>query len=143
MVTITAPLRASKAVPHTTAVSAVAVFRGHSADAMYPIKVVVPWEHLNHVSAISITFRVPPGFDAEVVLAEPAYVLCEGRVTEDSALDPSAAPLAAGVEVLVNTASAPFPCGVKFTDRAGSMGAVLGEAGETLTFEAYSRLFTR
>ena len=143
MVTITAPLRTSKAVPHTTAVSAVAVFRGHDTDAMYPIKVVVPWEHLGRVSHVSLTFGVPRGFEAEVVLVEPSYVLCESRVVEDAALDGSAAPLPAGVEVVVRSDGEPFPCGVKFTNRGGTLGAALGETGETLAFQAFSRLYSR
>jgi hypothetical protein len=138
MVTIAAPLRTSKTVPHTTAVSAVAVFRGQDADAMYPIKVVGPWEHLDRVSHVSLTFRAPRGFAAEVAMVEPAYVLCESRVVDDADLDPSAAPLVAGVEVVVRSEGEPFQCGVKFTDRTGTMGAVLGETGETLAFEAYS-----
>ena len=143
MVTIAAPIRETRAVPHTTAVSAVAVLRGQGVDAVYPIKVVVPWEHLDHVSHVSLTFRVPRGFQAEVVLVEPANALCERRVVEDDALDGSSAPLASCVEVVVSSDREPFPCGIKYTDRLGGAGAYLGGAGETLAFQAYSRLYAR
>jgi len=110
---------------------------------MYPIKIVVPWGCLAHVSHVSLTFHVPRGFEAEVVMVEPAYVLCEKRVVEDTALDGSATPLASSVEVIVASNGEPFPCGVKYTDRLGGAGAYLGESGETLAFEAYSRLYAR
>jgi len=110
---------------------------------MYPIRIVVPWEHLGRISHVSLTFRAPCGFEAEVLMVEPAYVLCERRVIEDTALDASAAPLPTAVEVVVSADGEPFPCGVKYTDQLGGAGAFLGETGETLAFEAYSRLYTR
>lgn len=64
-------------------------------------------------------------------------------MVEDAALDRSATPLASSVEVVVASNSEPFPCGVKYTDRLGGAGAHLGESGETLSFEAYSRLYVR
>ena len=143
MVTIAAPVRASKAVPRTTAVSAVAVLRGRSADAMYPIKVVVPWEHLTEISMVSLTLRVPRGFTGEVVIVEPGYVLCETHMVEDASLDETAAPLKATIDVVVEAAVQRFPCGAKFADRSGSFGAVVGTTGETLTLETFSRLYSR
>lgn len=143
MVIITAPVSGSKAVPHTTAVSAVAVLRGEGADAMFPIKVVVPWEHLKSVAHVTVRVRAPRGFSGEVMTVEPAIVLCERSIVEDERLDHSAEPLAAGVEVVVRSHGEPFPCGVKFTDGEGAAGAVVGKSGEPLVFRAYSRLYRR
>lgn len=143
MVTITAPRPGTRAVPHTTAVNAIAVLRGESADAMFPIKVVVPWEHLKSLASVRITLRAPAGFRAELVITEPVGTLCEQSVTCDSTLDPRAEPLGAGFEVEVRTAGGTFPCGVKFTNSAGAAAAVVGEARELLAFQAFSRLYRR
>lgn len=143
MVTITAARPGAAAVPHTTAVSAIAVLRGEGADAMFPIKVVVPWEHLKGVVSVGLTLRAPAGFQAELVITEPAGALCERMVVIDGALDAQAEPLAAGFEVVVRAGGEAFPCGVKFTNRAGAAGAVVGEADEVLTFQAFSRLYRR
>lgn len=143
MVIITAPVSGSKAVPHTTAVSAVAVLRGKGADAMFPVKVVVPWEHLKSIARVTVKVRAPRGFTAEVVMVEPATVLCERSAAEDGELDALAEPLAAGFEIVVHADGEPFTSGVKFTNGAGTTGAAIGEAGEPLVFKAYSRLYRR
>ena len=133
----------SALLPRTTAVSAVAVFKGASCDGMFPVKVQVPWEHLADVRLVTLAFHVPRGFDPEIMLIEPAYVLCQATAVEDDALDPESAPLATMVEVIVETDGVPFHCGVKFEGRNGMSAAVTGETSEELKVEAFSRRYPR
>lgn len=143
MVTIAAPLRSSKAVPHTTAVSAVAVLRSEVADAMFPIKVVVPWEHVADVSRVRLTVCIPDGFSGEIVLVEPSYVLAETRLAPASETSTGGPHIRIAIEAEIETSGADFACGAKFPDDSGSLAAVVGITGERLTFEATARLYRR
>lgn len=143
MVTIAAPVGSSSSVPRTTAVSAVAVLRSPDADAMFPLKLVVPWEHVDDVARVRLAVAVPEGFVGEVVLVEPAYVLAETQLLPAPATGVEGAHIRIAIEAEVESAGPEFSCGVKFPDQTGSFGAAVGVTGERLCFEAYSRVYCR
>ena len=104
------------AIPRTAAVNVVAVYRSGVADALFPLKVLVPWEQLDHVLTVELTFFVPADYQAEVVVSEPTYVLCSSRTVREAAPSGGASPLPARVMVSVMNENGAMPFAVKFAN---------------------------
>ena len=86
---------------------------------------------------------MPSGYDAEVVVGEGNYALCETHAVLDTSLDPVARPLAALVNIHVQSASSPFGFGAKFSNSHGQNGAEPGLTGVCLRIATWSRVYTR
>ncbi len=129
--------------PRTAAVSVVAVYRSHSADALFPLTVLVPWDRLRDVGEVDLTFFVPCGFQAEVVVSEPSYVLCSWSTARTHHAPGSVSPLVVGVTVNMTSDAGQFPFAVTRTNRAGHVTSASGRSGDPLTVEAYAALIPR